>query len=154
MATLANLRAGDQFIFVNLVKSVSVVDGIVLELYGPSNKKAADGLILPDGSITGHLTDDPRKIPVMVVTGFTPVSVGDILENAHTGETMVCRWSSINPAGKAFWSPASNGQPVYPTNNWSIIGHVDLSSTRADTTVQSPSVTATATTSFPTVGVT
>ena len=130
MASLANVRPGESFVFVFRVTGVDPVNGISLDLYGPRNQKAATAVIAPDGSMAGNLADDPRQIQVTRVTGFTPVSVGDILENERTGETMIVRWTEINPGGQVLWSSSvATNAPRYNAKGWSVVGHIDIEPT-------------------------
>jgi len=86
----------------------------------------ADAQITPAGVITGQLAAAPALIPVQLATGFAPVSPGDILENAQTGETAVCRHSRITPEGGVLWSSSAAGRVVYPASGWTVVGHIDL----------------------------
>jgi hypothetical protein len=75
--------------------------------------------------MTGQLAAAPDQVPVTVVTGFTPVSVGDVLENGQTGETAVCRYSQITADGTVQWASAASHRVIYPAQGWTVIGHVD-----------------------------
>lgn len=125
MPFLAELQAGDQFLF---VASVALTDaaGYHLSLFGPSATAAGAALIGPDGAMSGQLALPAAQVPVTVVTGLAPVTVGDVLESERTGETAVCRWSQVGPDGAVTWSSAAAHQVVYPASGWSVIGHVDL----------------------------
>jgi hypothetical protein len=124
VATLADLRPGDQFLFATKVTSVDAT-GMGLALYGPGRVQAATAVIAPDGTMTGSLAAPPGQVPVTVVTGFTPVSAGDIMENGQTGETAVVRWSQIQADGTVLWSSSAAHRVVYPAAGWTVISHVD-----------------------------
>ena len=126
MTTLADLKVGNQFLFVCQVESITD-NGIGLDLYGPSNQLAAQALINPQGAMSGSLMNTPGEIPVTIVTGFVPFSVGDILQKDSSGETMLCRWSNITPEGVITWSASVTHEVVYSSDGWSVIGHFDLS---------------------------
>src|ERR1700755_2591109 len=119
MTTLAEVQPGDEFLFACQVTSLDPTNGIGLSLYGPASIKAADAAIHTDGTMTGNLAASPDQVPVNIVTGFVPVSVGDVMQNADSGETVVCRWSQIKPDGSVIWSAAANHRVVYPTTGWS-----------------------------------
>jgi len=125
MTTLADIATGQQFLFV--CKAGTIDDtGIALELYGPSNVLAASAQINPDGTMTGQLMATPATIPVSVITGFIPFTVGDVLQKDASGETMVCRWSNIAANGVTTWSASTGHEVIYSSDGWSIIGHIDL----------------------------
>lgn len=126
MTTLADLGAGDQFLFAVQVTAVDQVTGFSLALYGPGRVQAAAATISPAGVMAGQLADTPDQVPVTLVTGFVPVGVGDVLEREDTGETAVCRWSQIQPDGTVLWSSSAARRVVYPASGWSVIGHVSL----------------------------
>ena len=126
MPTLADLAAGEQFLFACQVTSVDPAAGIGLTLYGPGRAQAATATIAPAGTMTGQLAAAPAQVPVTIVTGFAPISTGDVLENATTGETAVCRWSQIDPDGTVTWASATDHQVEYPAQGWTVISHVDL----------------------------
>jgi hypothetical protein len=125
MTTLADLGTGDQFLFVCQVTNADAT-GTSLALYGPDRTRAASATINSDGTMTGQLANTPDKIPINLVSGLSPVSVGDVLENSKSGETMVCRWTQIQPDGAVLWSDIANGRLVYRADDWAVIGHVDL----------------------------
>lgn len=125
MTTLAEVQPGDQFLFVCQVTALDPSTGISLSLYGPSSVKAADATIGIDGSMSGSLANTPDQLPVTIVTGFVPIAVGDVLQNLKTGETVVCRWSQLQPDGSMLWSTAPTGKVVYTASGWSIIAHID-----------------------------
>lgn len=125
MTSLADLKPGDQFLFACQVMSLDA-SGLGLALYGPGRVQAAAAVISPAGAMTGQLAAAPADVPVTVVTGFAPVTVGDVLENAATGETAVCRWSQISADGTVTWAAAASRQVVYPARGWTVIGHVNL----------------------------
>ena len=79
MATLADLVPGDQFLFACSVTAVDQVTGLSLGLYGPGRALAATAVISPAGVMSGQLAAAPDQVPVTIVTGFAPVSVGDVL---------------------------------------------------------------------------
>lgn len=126
MTTLADLKTGDEFLFACQVTSVDPTAGTGLSLYGPGRAQAATAVIAPSGAMTGQLAAPANQVPVTVVTGFTPVSVGDVLANDRTGETMVCRWSAIGPDGSVTWSASLSAQVIYPAAGFTVIGHVSL----------------------------
>lgn len=125
MATLADITVGKQFLFVCQASTIDV-NGIALELFGPSNVLAATALITPTGVMTGQLMAEPADIPVSIVSGFVPFTVGDILQKDVSGETMVCRWSSISTDGDTTWSASEGHEVIYATVGWSVINHIDL----------------------------
>jgi hypothetical protein len=124
--TLAGLVPGSQVLFAFVVTSVDAVTGISLDLYGPGRIRAATAVISPAGVMSGQLAAPPDQVPVTVVTGFAPVSVGDVLQNQATGETMVCRWSQISADGTVTWSSSADHRVIYPAQGWTIIAHVTL----------------------------
>lgn len=124
MTHLTDLKAGDQFLFIASVTAVDPVAGYSLSLFGPAETSAGTAVIAPAGTMTGSLTLPASQVPVTVVTGFTPVAVGDILENGQTGETAVCRWSQVAPDGTVTWASATSHQVVYPAHGWTVIAHV------------------------------
>lgn len=126
MTTLADLAAGQQFLFAVQITAVDQGTGISLALYGPGRVQAATATISPAGVMTGQLAAAPDQVPVTVVTGFAPVSVGDVLENGESGETAVCRWSVIQEDGTVLWSSSAGHRVVYPAEGWTVISHVDL----------------------------
>jgi hypothetical protein len=125
MTTLADLKQDQQFLFACQVIS-SDTSGITLALYGPGRVQAATAIIGPDGTMTGSLAAPANQVPVNLVTGFIPLSVGDVLQNNDSGETSVCQWSAINPDGTVVWSSSPSHRVVYPAAGWSVIGHVNL----------------------------
>jgi len=127
MTTLADLQPGQQFLFACSVTALDQVTGMSLALYGPDRTMAASSVISPAGVMSGQLAAPPDQVPVTVVTGFAPVSVGDVLENEATGETAVARWSEISPAdGTVTWSSSAAHKVIYPGTGWHLIGHVNL----------------------------
>ncbi len=125
MTTLSAVRRGDVFLAGFRCTAADQVAGLTLGLYGPHRDKMADVQIDPGGTITGTLAAAADLIPVQLVTGFAPVSVGDVLQSA-AGETMVCQWTRIGPDGTVLWSSSAGHHVVYPAAGWQIIGHVDL----------------------------
>jgi hypothetical protein len=125
MTSLADLTAGDQFLFVASVESIDDA-GFHLSLFGPAATAAGTAVIGPDGTMAGTLAMAASQVPVTVVTGLVPVSVGDVLESRQSGETAVCRWSQVTPDGTVTWASAAAHEVVYPASGWTIIGHVDL----------------------------
>jgi len=89
MTTLADLTAGQAFMFVAQVTA----------------KDAAGGTALmdPAGVLTGQLTSPAAQIPVTVVTQFAQVSAGDVLSNDATGETVVVRKVTVTADGSYQW---------------------------------------------------
>jgi hypothetical protein len=126
VTTLADLVPGQQVLFAFAVTAVDPATGISLGLYGPGRILAATAVIAPTGVMTGQLAAPPDQVPVTVVTGFVPVSVGDVLEHAETGETAVCRWSQINADGTVAWASSAAHRVVYPGEGWTVISHVSL----------------------------
>ena len=124
MTTLADLQPGQQFLFACQVTAVDQVTGLSLGLYGPGRVQAASAVISPAGVMSGQLAAPPGQVPVTIVTGFAPVSVGDIMQSDSTGETMVCRYSQINPDGTVIWSASPGRKVIYPAAGWSVISHV------------------------------
>lgn len=125
MTTLADVRRGDVFLAGVRCTAADPAAGLTVGLYGPGRSKMADGQIAPDGTITGTLAAAATLIPVQLVTGFAPLSVGDILENARTGETAVVRYSQIQADGTVLWSSSAARRVVYPAAGWTVISHVD-----------------------------
>lgn len=123
MTTLADLVVSQEFLFACQVTAVDGVTGISLALFGPGSVQAASAAISPVGVLTGQLSAPANQVPVTVVTGFAPVSVGDLLENQVTGETMVARWSQINPDGTVIWSAAVTHEVTYPATGWLVVAH-------------------------------
>src|ERR1700744_1728679 len=126
MTTLADIMPGQQFLFVTQCTGLDPNTGMSLALFGPNSVQAATATIAPDGTMTGPLSAAPSDVPVNLVTGLTPIGVGDVLENQTTGETMVARWSNIDTNGNVSWSALPVHDVVYSGNGWSVIGHVDL----------------------------
>lgn len=125
MATLADVRRGDVFLAGLRCSAADQAAGLTLGLYGPHRDKMADAQITPAGVITGQLAAAPGLIPVQLVTGYAPVSVGDVLQSS-TGETMVCQWTQAGPDGTVLWSSSAGHHVVYPAAGWTVAGHVDL----------------------------
>lgn len=125
MTTLADLQAGDQFLFIAQVTSIDTA-GYHLALYGPGSVQAATAGIDPTGVMSGQLALAANQIPVTVVTGFAPVTVGDVLTSNRTGETMVARSSWIAADGTPMWSNTVDAQVAYSADGWTVIGHVSL----------------------------
>lgn len=125
MTTLADLAAGQAFMFVAQVTAIDQA-GTHLSLFGPASAAGGSALMDPGGVLTGQLTSPAAQIPVTVVTQFATVSAGDVLANDTTGETVVARAVTVQPDGSYQWSPAPSGGVVYRTAGWTIIGHVDL----------------------------
>lgn len=126
MTTLADLRPGDEFLFACQVTALDQVTGLSLSLFGPASALAGSAVISPAGVMSGQLAAAPGQVPVTVVTGFAPVSVGDVMQNDRTGETLVARWSQIGPDGSVTWASAAGHQVVYTGQGWTVIGHVTL----------------------------
>jgi hypothetical protein len=125
VTVLTDLGAGDQFLFVAQITTIDQA-GYHLTLYGPGSVAAAAAVIGADGAMTGSLAEAPGLVPVTKVTGFAPVTAGDILTSDRTGETMVARAVWITPAGVPMWSNTPDAKVVYPATGWTQIGHVDL----------------------------
>lgn len=125
MTSLADLRAGDQFLFAAQVTAIDGA-GFHLALFGPAAAAAGTAVIGPDGVMSGQLALPAGQVPVTVVTGLAPVATGDVLESAATGETAVCRWSAVAPDGTVTWSSSAAHRVIYPASGWTVIGHADL----------------------------
>jgi hypothetical protein len=124
VTTLADVRRGDVFLVGARCTAADPVAGLTLGLYGPHRDKMADVQITPAGAVTGTLAAAPALIPVQLVTGFAPVSVGDVLQN-DAGETVVCQWTRIGPDGTVLWSSSAGHYVVYPAAGWTVIAHID-----------------------------
>jgi hypothetical protein len=125
MTMLADLLPGDQFLFACQVTSLDAQAGMGLALYGPDRTIAASSVISPAGVMSGQLAAPADQVPVTVVTGFAPVSVGDVMESEATGETYVARWSQIEADGAVTWSSSADHRVIYPAAGWANIGHVN-----------------------------
>lgn len=125
MTTLADLKAGDQFLFIAQVTAIDTA-GYHLALFGPGSVQAATAGIDPTGVMSGNLAAPANQIPVTIVTGFAPVTVGDILSSNRTGETMVARASWISPDGTPMWSNTTDSKVAYTATGWTVIGHANL----------------------------
>jgi hypothetical protein len=125
VTTLADLGAGQAFMFVAQVTAIDSA-GTHLSLFGPASAAGGTALMDPSGVLTGQLTSAPADIPVTVVTQFAAVSIGDVLQNDTSGETVVARAVAVQVDGSYEWSPAASGGVVYLTAGWTIIAHVDL----------------------------
>ena len=123
MTTLADLAAGQAFMFVAQVTAIDTA-GTHLSLFGPASAAGGTALMDPNGVLTGQLTSPAGQIPVQVVTQFTIVSEGDVLSSDATGETVVARRVTVQPDGSCQWSSAPSGGVIYTTNGWTVIGHV------------------------------
>ena len=126
MTSLADLTPGQQFLFTGQVVTADPVAGFTLILYGPGAVQAATAAITPAGAMTGQLSGAPSATPVTVVTGFAPVTPGDVLQNQETGEALVARWAQVTPDGASQWSPTVTHQVIYKATGWAVIGHVSL----------------------------
>ena len=126
MTTLADLQPGQQFLFACQVTAVDQVTGLTLGLFGPGRVQAAAAVISPAGVMSGQLAAPPGQVPVTIVTGVAPVSVGDVMQSDSSGETMVCRWSQISPDGTVTWAAAPDHRVPYPAAGWTNVGHVAL----------------------------
>ena len=125
MTTLADLKAGQAFIFVAQVTTIDTA-GMHLSLFGPASAAGGTALMDASGVLTGALTAAPAQIPVTVVTQFAQVTVGDVLASNASGETFVARTVTVQPDGTYLWSPSPSGGVVYKTDGWTIVGHVTL----------------------------
>ena len=125
MTVLTDLSFGDQFLFVASVTAIDG-DGYHLALYGPGSVQAATALIGPTGVMSGQLNADASTIPITVVTGFAPVTAGDVLSSNRTGETLVARAAWITTSGQSMWADTPDAKVSYPAAGWTVIGHVDL----------------------------
>jgi hypothetical protein len=126
MTTLADLAPGEQFLMACQVVTIDPVIGMTLSLFGPASAQAGTAVIAPSGAMTGQLMTTPSQVPVDIVTGLAPTTVGDVLTNDTTGETVVCRWSQITPGGQSVWSSSADHLVVYASSGWTVIGHVSL----------------------------
>lgn len=125
MTTLADLVTGQQFLFACQVTSTDPMTGTAITLFGPARAQAGTAVISPAGVMSGQLAAAPAQVPVTVVTGFAPVSVGDLMQSGVTGETMVCRWSQIGSDGTVTWSASVDHRVVYPAAGWTVVAHVN-----------------------------
>jgi hypothetical protein len=125
MTTLSDLTPGQAFMFVAQVTAIDAA-GTHLSLFGPASAAGGSALMAPGGALSGQLTTAPAQIPVTVVTQFATVSVGDVLSNNASGETMVARSVTVTPGGSYQWSSSPAGGVVYKTDGWTVIGHVSL----------------------------
>lgn len=125
MTTLADLKAGQAFMFVAVVAGIDA-GGTHLSLFGPAASAGGTALIAPGGAMTGQLTSPPDQIPVTLATQFAAISVGDVLSSDTTGETMVARLVTVSADGSYEWSPSPSGGVMYRTTGWSVIGHLSL----------------------------
>ena len=125
MTALADLTAGQAFIFVAQVTAIDTA-GVHLSLFGPASAAGGTALMDPTGVLTGQLTTPAAQIPVTVVTQFAAVSVGDVLANDTSGETVVARAVTVQADGSYLWSSSLAGGVQYRTGGWTIIGHVSL----------------------------
>jgi hypothetical protein len=125
MTTLADLTPGQAFMF---VAEVTAIDGAGthLSLFGPASAAGGSALMAPGGALSGQLTTAPAQIPVTVVTQFAAVSVGDVLSNNASGETVVVRAVAVTADGSYQWSSSPSGGVVYKTAGWTVVGHVSL----------------------------
>ena len=124
MTALSDVRKGDVFLIGVRCSAASVANGLTVGLFGPSKTKMADGVIAPDGTITGTLTTTPDLIPVQLITGYTPIDIGDVLQNDLSGETLVCRWTSIQTDGTVVWSASADHRVIYNAGGWTVVGTV------------------------------
>lgn len=124
--TLADIQVGDEFIFVCQCTAIDPTNGMSLSLYGPSSTLAAQGAISPTGVLSGQIADVPSNIPVNVVAGFTPVSVGDVLQDGG-GSTFVVMWCQIESDGTVFWSNSPSASVKYPVRGYTKVGHIPIS---------------------------
>ena len=125
MTALSDLKPGDEFLFVGNVIAIDA-QGYHLGLFGPASFQAAVATIDATGVLAGNLNTSPDQIPITIVTGFTPVSVGDVLTSNRTGETMVARAAWITGDGESMWANTTDAKVSYSAAGWSVIGHVDL----------------------------
>ena len=125
MTTLADVTAGQVILFACQVASIDAA-GYHMALYGPQRALAGTVIIGPDGSFTGGLAAAPASVPVTVVTGWVPISPGDVLCNDGNGETVVARAVRVGPDGTYTWSSSLTGGATYQAAGWSIVGHVSL----------------------------
>lgn len=125
MTVLTDLKVSDQFLYVAQVATIDQA-GYHLTLYGPASLSAATALIDANGVMTGNLSQAPSATPVTVVTGFVPVSVGDVLVSSASGETLVARAVWITAQGVPMWANTPDMKVAYPATGWTTIGHVTL----------------------------
>jgi len=126
MTTLADLTVNDQVLFAFVVTAVDGITGMSVSLYGPGRDPAATAVIAPSGAMTGQLAAPANQVPVTLVTGFAPVSTGDVMQNTATGETLVAMWSQIGLDGTVTWSSSADHKVVYTASGWNHVGHVTL----------------------------
>ena len=127
MTTLADLSVGDAFVLLSRVAALDQVAGMTLIFFGPDRQPQGQLVVSPAGVISGQLVNPANQTPVNPVTHFRVVSVGSVLVNQRTGETMVVRQVSIQPDGTYQWSPSLT-QPVwYTIDGWQLVGNVNLS---------------------------
>lgn len=124
MTTLADVGAGETFLFAVQCTAIDAA-GYHLDLYGPQRALAGSVTVGPDGTFTGGLAAAPAGVPVQLVTGFAPVSTGDVLSDA-AGNTMVARSVRVGPDGAYTWANRPDFAVAYPAAGWTVIGHVDL----------------------------
>jgi hypothetical protein len=125
MTVLTDLTFGDQFLFVAQVTAIDGA-GYHLALYGPGSVQAATALIDGSGTMSGTLTASAAVTPVTLVTGFAPVTAGDVLSSDRTGETLVARVAWITSGGESMWADTPDAKVAYPASGWTVIGHVNL----------------------------
>jgi hypothetical protein len=125
MTVLTDLQTGEQFLFVAQVAAIDA-GGYHLALFGPGSVQAASAVIDPTGAMTGTLSAPPDQVPITVVTGFAPITVGDVLSSDRTGETMVARSVWLTNQGVPMWANTPEATVPYPAAGWTVIGHVTL----------------------------
>jgi hypothetical protein len=125
VTALSDLTAGQAFIFIAQVTAIDAA-GVHLSLFGPASAAGGSALMDPAGVLTGQLTSPAAQIPVTVTTQFATISVGDVLSNNTSGETMVARAVQVQPDGSYQWSSSPAGGVVYRPEGWSVVGHVSL----------------------------
>jgi len=127
MTSLLDIRRGDQFLMALRCADRDAVTGLTFNLFSANRAPIGALVIAPAGTFTGQLATTPDQVPVTLVTGFTPLQVGDVLQRVGTGETMVARRVSINLDGSVHWSSSTaDGGSTYSADGWQVIGHVVL----------------------------
>ena len=126
MTTLAGLTVGEAFILLARVAGIDGGIGMTLIFFGPDAGQQGTMVISPAGEFSGQLQADPSVIPVTTVAEMNAVSVGDVLQNAVTGETAVARQVRIRPDGSYQWASSLTAAVWYGVGGWTAIGQVSL----------------------------
>jgi hypothetical protein len=127
MTTLLDVRRGDQFLMALRCTDRDATVGLTFNMFSANRAPVGALVIAPAGTFTGQLASTPDQVPVTLVTGFTPLQVGDVLQRDGTGETAVVRRVSLNLDGSIQWSSSvTGGGSTYTAGGWQVIGHVVL----------------------------